>query len=144
MSFAARSPSRHGASTSCGGIFDIPEKEKRLGQLDAEMGAPSFWEDNRRAQELIRERSELQRLVTRATELGKQAEDLGVLLELADEVGDGSLDTEIADGLRQLQRELDEFELKLMLSGPHDNKACVLSIHPGAGGTESQDWAQML
>jgi len=144
VSFAARSPSRHGASTSCGGIFDIPEKEKRLGQLDAEMGAPSFWEDNRRAQELIRERSELQRLVTRATELGKQAEDLGVLLELADEVGDGSLDTEIADGLRQLQRELDEFELKLMLSGPHDNKACVLSIHPGAGGTESQDWAQML
>jgi peptide chain release factor 2 len=108
------------------------------------MGAPSFWEDNRRAQELIRERSELQRLVTRATELGKQAEDLGVLLELADEVDDGSLDTEIADGLRQLQRELDEFELKLMLSGPHDNKACVLSIHPGAGGTESQDWAQML
>ncbi len=108
------------------------------------MGVPSFWEDNRRAQELIRERSELQRLVTRATELGKQAEDLGVLLELADEAGDDSLDTEIADGLRQLQRELDEFELKLMLSGPHDNKACVLSIHPGAGGTESQDWAQML
>jgi peptide chain release factor 2 len=108
------------------------------------MGAPSFWEDNRRAQELIRERSELQRLTTRVTELGKQAEDLGVLLELADEVGDGSLDTEIADGLRQLQREVDEFELKLMLSGPHDNKACVLSIHPGAGGTESQDWAQML
>jgi peptide chain release factor 2 len=108
------------------------------------MGAPSFWEDNRRAQELIRERSELGRLVTRAGELGKQAEDLGVLLELADEAGDGSLDTEIADGLRQLKRELDEFELKLMLSGPHDGKACVLSIHPGAGGTESQDWAQML
>ena len=108
------------------------------------MGAPSFWEDNRRAQELIRERSELQRLATRVTELGKQAEDLGVLLELADEVGDGSLDNEIADGLRQLQREVDEFELKLVLSGPHDNKACVLSIHPGAGGTESQDWAQML
>jgi peptide chain release factor 2 len=108
------------------------------------MGAPSFWDDNRRAQELIRERSELQRLVTRAGELGKQAEDLGVLLELAEEAGDGSLDTEIADGVRQLSGQLDEFELKLMLSGPHDNKACVLSIHPGAGGTESQDWAQML
>jgi len=108
------------------------------------MGAPSFWDDNRRAQELIRERSELQRLVTRAGELGKQAEDLGVLLELAEEAGDGSLDTEIADGVRQLRGQLDEFELKLMLSGPHDNKACVLSIHPGAGGTESQDWAQML
>jgi len=129
---------------SCGGIFDIPEKEKRLAQLDTEMGAPTFWEDNRRAQELIRERSELGRLVTRASELGHQAEDLGVLLELADEAGDDSLDAEIADGLGKLRRELEEFELKLMLSGPHDGKACVLSIHPGAGGTESQDWAQML
>jgi peptide chain release factor 2 len=138
------SPSRLGGSTSCGGTFDIPEKEKRLGQLDAEMGAPSFWEDNRRAQELIRERSELGRLVTRAHELGKQAEDLGVMLELAEEVGDGSLDAEIADGVRRLRQELDEFELKLTLSGPHDNKACIVSIHPGAGGTESQDWAQML
>ena len=108
------------------------------------MGAPSFWDDNRRAQELIRERSELQRVVTRATELGKQAEDLGVLLELADEVGDDSLDAEIADCVRRLRHELDEFELKLTLSVPHDGKACVLSIHPGAGGTESQDWAQML
>jgi peptide chain release factor 2 len=108
------------------------------------MGAPSFWDDNRRAQELIRERSEVGRLVTRAGELGKQAEDLAVLLELAEEAGDGSLDAEIGDGVRQLRDQLDEFELKLMLSGPHDNKACVLSIHPGAGGTESQDWAQML
>ena len=131
-------------SASSGGIFDIPAKERRLAALDTEMASPSFWEDNRRAQELIRERSELGRLVTRASELGKQAEDLGVLLELADEAGDGSLDVEIADGLGKLRRELDEFELKLMLSGPHDGKACVLSIHPGAGGTESQDWAQML
>jgi len=108
------------------------------------MAGPSFWEDNRRAQELIRERSELQRAVTRVTELGKQAEDLGVLLELADESGDDTLDAEIAEALARLRRELDEFELKVMLSGPHDAKPCVLSIHPGAGGTESQDWAQML
>ena len=119
------SPSRYGASTRCGGIFDIPEKDKRLAQLDAEMGIPTFWEDNRRAQELIRERSELQRLVTRVSELAKQVEELGVLLELADEVGDGSLDAEIGAGVGRLRRELDEFELKLMLSGPHDGKACV-------------------
>src|SRR5437868_7825307 len=108
------------------------------------MASPAFWDDNRRAQELIRERSELARVVARVTELGGQAEDLGVLLELADEVSDGSLDAEIADGVRRLRRELDEFELKVMLSGSHDAKAAILSIHPGAGGTESQDWAQML
>ncbi len=108
------------------------------------MAAPTFWEDNRRAQELIRERSELARVVGRVKELASQAEDLGVMLELAAEGEDAGLEKEIAEGLSRLQSALDEFELKLMLAGPHDAKAAILSIHPGAGGTESQDWAQML
>jgi peptide chain release factor 2 len=127
-----------------GGTFDLPTKTERLAALDREMAAPAFWEDNRRAQELIRERTDLQRLVTRMGELGRQAEDLPVMLELAQEAGDGSLDAEIEQGLARLRKELEEFELKVMLSGPHDAKTAVLSIHPGAGGTESQDWAQML
>src|SRR5260370_38375453 len=108
------------------------------------MASPAFWDDNRRAQELIRERSELARVVARVTEPGGQASDLAVLLELAAEAGDDSVDAEIREGIAKLQCELDEFELKVMLSGPHDAKAAILSIHPGAGGTESQDWAQML
>jgi peptide chain release factor 2 len=109
------------------------------------MASPAFWDDNRKAQELIRERAELARTLGRAGELARQASDLGVLLELAQEAGDdGSLDAEITDGVARLRRELDEFELKIMLSGPHDAKAAIVSIHPGAGGTESQDWAQML
>src|SRR6184192_3418150 len=108
------------------------------------MASPAFWDDNRRAQELIRERSELARVVARVTELGGQASDLAVLLELAAEADDDSVDAEIREGIAKLQRELDEFELKIMLSGPHDTKAAIVSIHPGAGGTESQDWAQML
>jgi peptide chain release factor 2 len=108
------------------------------------MGAPAFWEDNRRAQDLVRERTDLSRIVTRVKELAGRAEDLGVMLELAAEAGDGSLDAEITEGAAALKRDLDEFELKIMLSGRHDSKAAILSIHPGAGGTESQDWAQML
>jgi peptide chain release factor 2 len=109
------------------------------------MASPAFWEDNRRAQELIRERAEVARTVGRLGELGRQASDLTVLLELAQEAGDdGSLDAEITEGVARLRRELDEFELKIMLSGSHDAKPAILSIHPGAGGTESQDWAQML
>jgi peptide chain release factor 2 len=108
------------------------------------MGSPAFWEDNRRAQELIRERSELSRLTGTLVDLANSAEDLSVLLELASEEDDGSLDGEIATGLGRLRQALDEFELKIMLSGPHDGKAAIVSIHPGAGGTESQDWAQML
>jgi peptide chain release factor 2 len=119
-------------------------KERRLVALDGEMGSPGFWEANRRAQELIRERTELSRLVGRVKTLATRVEDLGVLLELASEAGDGSLDAEIAEGVAALREDLDEFELKVMLSGPHDGKTAILSIHPGAGGTESQDWAQML
>jgi peptide chain release factor 2 len=141
---SARRPSWLAAWTSCGGTFDLPAKEHRLASLDAEMASPAFWDDNRRAQELIRERSELQRVVARLGDLGRQADDLGVLLELAAEAGDSSLDTDIEAGLGRLRREVEEFELKTMLAGPHDSKAAVVSIHPGAGGTESQDWAQML
>ena len=101
------------------------------------MAQPSFWEDNRRAQEVIRERTDLSRLVTRVKELADKADDLSVMLELAEEATDGSLDAEIADGMAGLRKDLDEFELKIMLSGPHDTKAAIVSIHPGAGGTES-------
>jgi peptide chain release factor 2 len=122
----------------------VPGKEARLAAIETEMGSPSFWEDNRRAQELIRERADLSRGIGRVKELTGHAEDLTVLLELAQEAGDGSLDAEIAQGVAALRKELDEFELKVTLSGPHDAKTAILAIHPGAGGTESQDWAQML
>jgi peptide chain release factor 2 len=133
-----------GAWTSFGGIFDIAGKEKRLAALEAEMALPAFWDDNRRAQDLIRERSDLSRYITSVSALTRQASDLTVLVELGEEADDGSRDDEIGEGVRKLARDLEEYEFKVMLSGPHDNKACVVSIHPGAGGTESQDWAQML
>jgi peptide chain release factor 2 len=108
------------------------------------MGAPSFWDDTRRAQEFVRERTELSRLVERARDLGRDLSEVRLLWEMALEEGDESLEPEIQDGLRRLQKELREFELAAVLSGEHDRKTAILSIHAGAGGTESQDWAQML
>src|SRR3989442_11290983 len=98
------------------------------------MAQPSFWEDNRRAQEVIRERTELSRLVTRVKELVAKAEDLTVLLELAEEATDGSLDAEIADGVAGLPKELREVGVKIMVSGSPATKAAILSIPPGPGG----------
>ena len=72
------------------------------------MGSPSFWEDNRRAQELTRERTDLARTIGRVKELASQSVDLGVMLELAEEAGDGSLDADITQGITRLSRELDE------------------------------------
>ncbi|HEV8310955.1 MAG TPA: peptide chain release factor 2 [Methylomirabilota bacterium] len=126
------------------GHLDLPAKETRLAAIEAEMGAPAFWDDAKRAQGLIRERNELSRLVGRAGELQHQLGELRLLWEMATEEADESLEPEIQDGLRRLQQELREFELTVVLSGEHDRKAAIVSIHAGAGGTESQDWAQML
>jgi peptide chain release factor 2 len=127
-----------------GGIFDLSSKEERLRVIEREMGSPTFWEDGRRAQDLVRERSALSRLVTRFQELATDAEDQGVLLELALETGDDSVEPEIETGVGRVRRSIEALELELMLGGPHDAKEAIVSIHPGAGGTESQDWAQML
>ena len=108
------------------------------------MASPAFWEDNRRAQGLVQERSELTRIVGRWRELSTAVEELRLLWELAVEEGDESVLSEIEEGLRRLRDSHEEFELRVILSGAHDKKNAIVSIHPGAGGTESQDWAQML
>jgi peptide chain release factor 2 len=137
-------PSSTSGSTISEGIFDLPAKETRLGLIDAEMSSPSFWDDTRKAQALVQERAELARTVTTFKELAGRAEETRLLWEMATEAGDESVTAEIQESLKQLGEELEAFELKIILSRPQDKKNAILSIHPGAGGTESQDWAQML
>jgi peptide chain release factor 2 len=108
------------------------------------MARPTFWEDTRRAQGLVQERAELSRTVTRFGELATRAEEARLLWEMAPEAGDESHGPEIAESLAALREAIEAFEIKVILSGPQDAKNAILSIHPGAGGTESQDWAQML
>ncbi len=108
------------------------------------MAAPTFWEDSRKAQSLVQERADLARTAGRFKDLAGQAEDLRVLWELATETGDEAEAAGIAEALTALKKELEAFSVKVVLSGPQDRKNIILSIHPGAGGTESQDWAQML
>ncbi len=108
------------------------------------MARPTFWEDTRRAQSLVQERAELNRTVTRFAELATRAEEARLLWEMATEAADESHGPEIAASLAALREASEAFEIKVILSGPQDAKNAILSIHPGAGGTESQDWAQML
>jgi peptide chain release factor 2 len=108
------------------------------------MARPEFWEDSRRAQVTVQERVGLARTVSRMQDLQGKAEEARLLWEMAVEAGDESLTGEITATLGALREEIGAFELKVVLSGPQDAKNAILSIHSGAGGTESQDWAQML
>ncbi len=108
------------------------------------MSAPTFWDDGRKAQTLVQERAELSRTVGTFKDIARDAEEARLLWEMATEAGDESLTAEIQQDLARVDAALEAFELKVVLSGPQDRKNVILSIHPGAGGTESQDWAQML
>ena len=112
--------------------------------IDQEMAIPTFWEDGRKAQALVQERADLARTIGRFKDLAGEAEDLRVLWEMATEAGDEAEAAGIDQALAALKKELEAFSVKVVLSGPQDRKNAILSIHPGAGGTESQDWAQML
>ncbi len=108
------------------------------------MSSASFWDDSRRAQSVVQERAELARILATVKDLTSQAEEARLLWEMASEAGDESVVPEIEERLGRLSGGLEAFELKTILSGPQDRKNAIVSIHPGAGGTESQDWAQML
>jgi peptide chain release factor 2 len=108
------------------------------------MAQATFWDDGRRAQAVVQERAEIARTVATFNDLARQAEEARLLWEMATEAGDERLTAEIQSSLAALGRDLEAFELKVTLSGAQDRKNVILSIHPGAGGTESQDWAQML
>ena len=101
-----------------------------------------FWDDTEKAQKVLQEHKSLQKTLETWKELVQQRDDLEVLLELAEE--DTSILPEIEERLKMLSQQLSVIEFQQMFSGEHDKSNAILSINSGAGGTESQDWAQML
>ncbi len=111
--------------------------------MDAQAQDPSIWSDQDRAREVMRRRSELQRVQEVAARLREAGEELEILLEMARE-GEEGVEEELEGFLRKIGPELDRLELTTKMTGEHDASNAYVEIHPGAGGTESQDWAQML
>jgi peptide chain release factor 2 len=105
------------------------------------MQEPGFWDDPTRNATLMQQRRGLERRLETLNRLRADADELTAWRELLDE---GETDEELARFLDRLQTDLERLELELKLSGPDDDKNAILVIHPGAGGTESQDWAEML
>lgn len=127
-----------------GGLFDLEEKQTRIAELDAEMSDPDFWNDQQAAQKVINEANGLKELVQSYEKYVSQLEDLEVSYQLVREEADEELQQELEAELNTLTNDLNAFELFMLLSEPYDKNNAILELHPGAGGTESQDWASML
>lgn len=127
-----------------GGLFDLDEKQERIAELEEKMTDPDFWNDQDSAQGVINESNGLKEQVDTFLSMESTYEDLEVSYELVKEESDKELEAELANGVSELSQTIDQFELQLLLSEPYDKNNAILELHPGAGGTESQDWASML
>jgi peptide chain release factor 2 len=130
------------APATCGAIFDAAHPVDELKTIEARVGAPDFWKDQAAAQKLLQRRRRLEEDRDLSESLARRMDDLSVLVEWA-EAGEAVGD-DLARALDELAALVDAGETKKMLGGEHDRKNAIVTIHPGAGGTESQDWAEML
>jgi len=126
----------------CGAIFDASRPADELAQIEARASAPDFWSNQAEAQKVLQRRRRVEEEVELIRALAKRTDDLGVLVEWAGQGED--VTSELSSGLDELARLVEGGEIKKMLGGEHDRKNAIVTIHPGAGGTESQDWAEML
>ncbi len=127
-----------------GGIFDLSRMTAQLEELEAKMGQADFWNDARAAAGVSRQKVRLERELQQWRDIEAKLSDVTALLELAQESGDAGLERELASELDQFEPRLAALRVEHLLSGDLDQNNALVAIHPGAGGTESQDWAQML
>jgi peptide chain release factor 2 len=127
-----------------GGTFDYDQRKERLTEVELELAEPSVWDDPERAQALGRERASLESVVNTIERLVTGSTDAADLLEMAVEEQDASTVAEIEADLAQLIRSLEQLEFRRMFAGEMDQNNAFLDIQAGSGGTEAQDWAEML
>ncbi|WP_144424405.1 peptide chain release factor 2 [Paenibacillus xylanivorans] len=130
--------------TNLRGSLDLDLKQEMIENFEVKMSAPDFWDDNDKAQALIAELNAVKGSVDQYTKLQQDYDDAVMMAELADEEGDDDLAVEIGNSVTAIVSKVGEFELQLLLNQPYDKMNAILELHPGAGGTESQDWGQML
>jgi len=135
-------PSSAGTLKLCGATFDAPTKKSQLVKIEERVAAPDFWSQPDKNQKLLQERKRLEDALTEDAYVNSMLSDLDTLFELAREGEDVSGD--IAQEIERFSQRLDKLETDMLLSDENDSLSAIVTIHPGAGGTESQDWAEML
>ncbi|MCF8024177.1 MAG: peptide chain release factor 2 [Desulfobacteraceae bacterium] len=126
------------------GYLDIPGTEKRLAEIESMISEESFWDEPDKAAKILRERSRLNERLEGWRALYKEVEDCATLLELAEEEQDEDSFQEVRRQVDSLEKRIHSFSISLMLNSEDDNRNAIVSINAGAGGTEAQDWAEML
>ena len=124
--------------------LSIEASEKRLAELEHQMTMPGFYDDQARSQKVISEMGEVKNKLERFGKLSTQYEEAETLLLMIEEENDPSLVAEGEDAVNGVEKSIDELQLMTMLNGEYDHNNAILTFHAGTGGTEAQDWAEML
>lgn len=135
------------APATCGGFFDCEQKQREIEALEAQQGAPDFWNNNERAQKHIGKLNSLKRSVLPVVAFRQKVDDLAVMVELIEMASASEQDAytkELDSTVQTLREELDELEIASFLTGQFDRNNAIFSIQAGAGGTEANDWADIL
>ncbi len=128
----------------CGGIFDFDAATTELANIQESIEDPTLWDDTKRAQQLLKRKDVLQGSIESIVNLDVALTDQVDLLQLAEEDNDESLILELENGLEDLHKKANHMRLETLLSGEADTFDSFMEINAGAGGTEAQDWAEML
>jgi peptide chain release factor 2 len=126
----------------CGGIFDAATQKQKLAKIEEVIGAPDFWNQPEKSQKVMQDRKRLEQAIADDERIRSLTSDLDAMFELAREGEDMSADIE--RDMKPYAAYLERLETAMLLSGENDARSAIVTIHPGAGGTESQDWAEML
>ena len=124
--------------------LSIEASEKRLAELEHQMTLPGFYDDQEKSQKVISEMGEVKNKLERFGKLSTQYEEAQTLLEMIEEENDPSLAAEGEEAVNGVEKSIDELQLMTMLNGEYDHSNAILTFHAGTGGTEAQDWAEML
>jgi peptide chain release factor 2 len=127
-----------------GSPFEVAAKGSEIQELEVQMAEAGFWDDQQQAQSVIARINSLRQVHDTWSEIRGECAELAELAHLALQEGEDSLAQEIGEGLSRLKEKLNSLELTQLLGGKYDHNNAIISLHPGAGGLESQDWAEML
>ena len=127
-----------------GGVFDLKEKKKKLAEIEARLSQPKAWDNPEALTPILQEKRQLEETIAKLEELKKSEQDVQEWLALAEEEQTQEVFSLLKEHLDILEKKLQQAEMETLLAGPEDKSSAILEIHPGAGGTEAQDWAEML